>query len=95
MQRQHEQVAMHMPEQRAAFNHGAPTMAAMARPASPHGESAMHGPEANGGGGHEMARPPEHEMAQREGPGGQQHGGQPHGEPRGEPHGGHEGGREH
>ena len=47
LQRQHEQVAMRTPEQRAAFNHGAPAMAAMERPAAGHGEGgpraqAMH-----------------------------------------------------
>jgi hypothetical protein len=40
MQHQHEQVAMRSPEQRAAFNHGAPAMAAMARPSIGHGEAA-------------------------------------------------------
>jgi hypothetical protein len=39
MQHQHEQVAMHNPEQRAAFNHGTPTMAAIARPSVAHGEA--------------------------------------------------------
>ncbi len=94
MQRQHEQVAMHTPEQRAAFNHGAPTMAAMARPAPmqhgggvPRAEAggqreaqAMHAPNE----GRDMhGGPPERphaEAPRSEAPHG---GGQPHGEPHG------------
>jgi WXXGXW repeat (2 copies) len=64
VQHQHEQVAMRSPEQRAAFNHGAPTMAAMARPSQGHAED-MHP-------GHED--PHGHEEA------GAPHGGAPHGE---------------
>lgn len=36
LQHQHEQVAMRAPEQRASFNHGAPTLAAMPRPSIEH-----------------------------------------------------------
>jgi hypothetical protein len=36
VQHQHEQVAMRAPEQRASFNHGAPTLAAMPRPSFEH-----------------------------------------------------------
>ena len=42
-QQHHEQVAMHTPEQRAAFNHGAPTLAAMPRPSEQHGAEPMRG----------------------------------------------------
>ena len=97
MQRQHEQVAMRTPEQRAAFNHGAPTMAAMARPAPmPHGGN-PGAPHMQGGGDHRQvqAMQPPHE-------GGEMRGGEPHGpverpqaeaphgggQPHGEPHGG-------
>ena len=43
MQQRHEQVAMRTPEQRAAFNHGAPTLAAMPRPSEQRGGEAMRG----------------------------------------------------
>ena len=43
MQQRHEQVAMRTPEQRAAFNHGAPTLAAMPRPSESRGGEATHG----------------------------------------------------
>jgi len=83
MQRQHEQVAMRTPEQRAAFNHGAPTMAAMERPSAmargehgaPHAQGGPERREAQG------ARQP-HEgggmqgrQAERESPHGEPHGG--------------------
>jgi hypothetical protein len=46
LQQQHERVAMSTPGQRASFNHGAPTLAAMPRPADAHGPNATHAPEA-------------------------------------------------
>ena len=88
MQRQHEQVAMRTPEQRASFNHGAPTMAAMGRPAEmAHGgdrreAQAMHPPH-EGGGMH--SGPAEH--SRPEAPRNEAHGNGGHGEPHG---GGHD-----
>ena len=65
-QRQHEQVAMRTPEQRASFNHGAPTMAATPRPAAlPHGERGA--PPMQGGDRRQaqaMPAPGEHRQAQ-------------------------------
>jgi hypothetical protein len=88
-QRQHEEVAMHTPEQHASFNHGAPTMAAMARPASAHGEAvAPHMQVAQ----HTQQGDPGHPQAQtmhEPHGGGEMHGPaeRPHAEaPRGEPH---------
>ncbi|MEO8525720.1 MAG: adenylate cyclase [Caldimonas sp.] len=46
LQQQHERVAMSTPGQRASFNHGAPTLAAMPRPGGAHDPGVTHAPEA-------------------------------------------------
>lgn len=53
LQRQHEQVAMHTPEQRMTFNHGMPAMAAIPQPGAMHGggHSGFAGEHPHGGGG--------------------------------------------
>jgi len=58
LQRQHEQVAMRLPEQRASFNHGAPTLAAMPRPqAGGRGEGVAR-PQVTRAGDAGVPRPP-------------------------------------
>ena len=102
VQRQHEQVAMRTPEQRASFNHGAPTMAAMARPSTAHGEGgpraqAMRqgrdGPQVRAEAQHGERGSPAHEG--REAPQHAERGGPAHeAAPRGEHRGGPGGDRE-
>jgi hypothetical protein len=104
MQHQHEQVAMRSPEQRAAFNHGAPTMAAMPRPSSSRAEGNPRGQAMHAGPPGRMAAPqqveragPSHEAPQRVERAAPQHQGRDapqHVEPGGEHRGGGSGGRE-
>ncbi len=66
LQQQHERVAMRTPEQRASFNHGAPTLAAMPRPADPRGADAMHGRPGQERPANSVPPPPRRELARGE-----------------------------
>ena len=86
VQREHEQVAMHSPEQRASFNHGAPGTVAMAHPS-----------QMQGGAGHPQDMHQVHDEPHGHGePHAEHGGGGPHGgAPHGEHHGGGGGQQEH
>ena len=66
MQQRHEQVAMRTPEQRASVNHGAPTLAAMPRPAEQHGAEPMRGRPMDRPAGN-VPPPPRRDVARGEG----------------------------
>ena len=66
MQRQHEQVALRTPEQRASFNHGAPALAAMPRPGESRGAETMRGRPMQERPAGNVPPPPRRELARGE-----------------------------